>query len=111
MLLLSYVENNDKRENEKNEYCESCMYIMSENSILQHEDTEWLDPLAVFTTSPEYIYGVSHIALPTKHRLNDKKYHKASTVPNLLLYTGQMIGKCNIRAIIPSTKNAMQWGQ
>lgn len=49
------------------------------NSILQHEDTEWLDPLAVFTTSPECIYGVSHIALPTKHRLNDKKYHKAST--------------------------------
>lgn len=49
------------------------------NSILQHKDTEWLDPLAVFTTSPECIYGVSHIALPTKHRLNDKKYHKAST--------------------------------
>lgn len=108
--------NNDKRLNEKNEYCILCMYSMSDIefnklSILQHEDTEWLDPLAVFTTSPECIYGVSHIALPTKHRLNDKKYHKASTVPNLLLYTGQIIVKCNIRAIIPSTENAMQWGQ
>lgn len=91
--------------------CTVCQILNLINSILQHEDTEWLDPLAVFTTSPECIYGVSHIALPTKHRLNDKKYHKASTVPNLLLYTGQIIEKCNIRAIIPSTKNSMQWGQ
>lgn len=59
--------------------CTVCQILNLINSILQHEDTEWLDPLAVFTTSPECIYGVSHIALPTKHRLNDKKYHKAST--------------------------------
>lgn len=43
---------------------------------LKYEDTEWLDPIEVFTTSPECIHGVSHIALPTKHRLNDRKYYK-----------------------------------
>lgn len=68
--------NKDKRENEKNEFFMSCQILNLINSILQQEDTEWLDPLAVFTTSPECLYGVSHIALPTKHRLNDRKYYK-----------------------------------
>lgn len=43
---------------------------------LQHDGVEWEDPLAVFTTTPEALYGVSHVALPTKHRLNVKKYYK-----------------------------------
>lgn len=64
------------------------MYVQYvRNSILQHEDSEWLDPIAVFTTSPECIYGVSHIALPTKHRLNDRKYYKASIVHKSTLQT------------------------
>ncbi|XP_056009191.1 probable leucine--tRNA ligase, mitochondrial isoform X2 [Ostrea edulis] len=43
---------------------------------LRHDGVEWEDPLAVFTTTPEALYGVSHVALPTKHRLNVKKYYK-----------------------------------
>ncbi|XP_061197922.1 probable leucine--tRNA ligase, mitochondrial [Saccostrea echinata] len=43
---------------------------------LRLDGIEWEEPLAVFTTTPECLYGVSHIALPTHHRLNDQKYYK-----------------------------------
>ena len=34
------------------------------------------DPLSVFTSTPELLYGVSHIVLSETHRFNDPHHHK-----------------------------------
>ena len=53
--------------------------MYSYQSMLQHGDTAFTEPMWVFTPKPELIYGASCIVLDPSHHFNKPEYYKVST--------------------------------